>query len=83
MYSKIETPLNAGAGPYLHQATRSKKITDTFSGLRLSISYEKVTDIEKDVANAIFEKRDETMESSYLLFYFPIKDHSLLSTTLI
>ena len=78
MYSKIETPLNAGAGPYLHQATRSKKITDTFSGLRLSISYENVTDIKKDVANAIFEKRDETMESSYLLVYFPIKDHSLL-----
>ena len=30
-----------------------------FSGLNLSISYEKVTNIKKDVANAILEKRDE------------------------
>ena len=30
-----------------------------FSGLNLTISYEKVTDTKKDVANAILEKRDE------------------------
>ena len=60
MCSKIETPLNVGVGLYLHQTTRSKKLIDMFSGLNLSMSYEKVTDIKKDVANAIFEKRDES-----------------------
>ena len=59
MYSKIETPLNVGVGLYLHQTTRSKKVIDMFSGLNLRISYEKVIDIKKDVANAILEKRDE------------------------
>ena len=59
MYSKIDTPLNVGEGLYLHQITRSRKLIDMFSGLNLSISYEKVIDIKKDVANAILEKRDE------------------------
>ena len=43
----------------LHQTTRSKKLIDMFSGLNLSISYEKIIDIKKDVANAILEKRNE------------------------
>ena len=59
VYSKIETTLNVGVGLYFHQTTRSKKLIDMFSGLNLSIGYEKVTDIKKDVANAILEKRDE------------------------
>ena len=59
VYSKIETPLNVGVGLYLNQTTRSKKLIDMFSGLNLSISYDKVIDIKKDVANAILEKRDE------------------------
>ena len=59
MYSKMETPLNVCVGLYLHQTTRSKKFIDMFSSLNLSISYEKVIDIKKDVANAILEKRDE------------------------
>ena len=59
MYPKIETPLNVSVGLYLHQIPRSRKLIDMFSGLNLSISYEKVTDIKKDVANAILEKRDE------------------------
>ena len=56
MCSKIETPLNVGVGLYLHQTTRSKKFIDMFSSLNLSISYEKVINIKKDVANAILEK---------------------------
>ena len=42
MYSKCETPLDVGVGLYLHQTTRSKKLTDMFSGLNLSIAYDKV-----------------------------------------
>ena len=59
MYSKIETPLNVVVGLYLHQPTRSRKLIDMFSGLDLSISYEKVIDIKKNMANAFLEKRDE------------------------
>ena len=33
VYSKIETPFNVGVGLYLHQTTRSKKLSDMFSGL--------------------------------------------------
>ena len=42
-----------------NKVTRSKKLTDMFSDLNLRISYEKVTDIKKDVANGILEKLDE------------------------
>ena len=58
MYFKIKTPLNVGAGLYLHQTLRSKKLLDLFSGFNLSIIYE-VIDIKEDVANAVLEKRDE------------------------
>ena len=42
-----------------------------FSGLNLSISYEKVIDIKKDVANAILEKRDENKGVFIPLCLFP------------
>ena len=71
MYFKIETPLKVGEGLYLHQTTRSKKLIDIFSGLNLSISYEKVIDIKKDVANAILEKRDENNGSFIPSCLFP------------
>ena len=71
MYSKIETPLNVGVGLYLNQTTRSKKLIDMFSGLNLSISYEKVIDIKKDMANAILEKRDENNGVFILSCLFP------------
>ena len=71
MYFKIETPLKVGEGLYLHQTTRSKKLINIFSGLNLSISYEKVIDIKKDVANAILEKRDENNGSFIPSCLFP------------
>ena len=65
-------------GLYLHQTTRSKKLIDMFSGLNLSISYEKVIDIKKDVANAILEKRDENNGVFIPSCLFPVRDHFLV-----
>ena len=59
VYSKIEATLNDGVVLYLHQATRSKKLNDEFSGLNMGINYEKVINVKKDVANVILETRDE------------------------
>ena len=63
--------MNVDVGLYLHQTTRSKKLIDIFSGLNLSISYKKVIDIKKDVANAILEKRDENKGVFIPLCLFP------------
>ena len=51
--SSVETPFSVGLGLYVHQKTRSKDIVNTLSGLKLSISYEKVLQIETDIANAV------------------------------
>ena len=58
---------------YFVRACRSKKLIDMFSGLNLSISYEKVIDIKKDVANAVLEKRDENNGAFIPSRLFPIQ----------
>ena len=63
---------------YFVRACRSKKLIDMFSGLNLSISYEKVIDIKKDVANAVLEKRDENNGVFIPSRLFPFINHSLL-----
>ena len=49
----IETPFAVGLGLYIHQQTRSKNIINTRSDLNLTIPYEKVLQIETEMANEI------------------------------
>ena len=48
-YVTKETPFSVGLGLHMYNKTRSKAILDVFSDLGLSISYEKVCSIKKDI----------------------------------
>ena len=44
-----ETPLPVGLGLYIYQKTRSKTLLDVFSGLYLTVPYEKICSIKNDL----------------------------------
>ena len=58
-YNTIETPLYVGVGLYVYHSARSKKLVKFLSDLNVSISYDKVIDIKKDIAANIIEKSKE------------------------
>ena len=58
MRSTVETPLNVGIGLYIHQRTRSKELIEVFSDLNLSINYDKVLSIKKDITSAVTKKME-------------------------
>ena len=44
---------DVGLGLYIHKKTRSKEIADSLSKLNLSIDYDKVFEIETNIANVV------------------------------
>ena len=54
--NNVETPYLVGLGLYIHQKTRSKNVINTLSDLNLSIPYERVLQIETDIANTVLLK---------------------------
>ena len=52
-YNRTETPFTAGLGLHMHYGTRSRDIVDTLADLNLSIKYEKVIQIENDIAETV------------------------------
>ena len=58
-YNKIETPLSIGTSLFLYHNTRSKKLVDFISDLNISVNYDKVVSITKDIASSIQEQRDK------------------------
>ena len=65
MRSTVETPLNVGIGFYIHQRTGSKELIEVFSDLNLSINYDKVLSIKKDITSAVTKKIEKTMGFLY------------------
>ena len=59
MRAALETPLNVGVGLYIYHATRSKKHVNFLSDLNISTNYKKVTNIKKDVAQALLKQKEE------------------------
>jgi len=55
-YSTIETPLSVGLAIYIHKQTRSKKLINFLYDLNLSVSLNKLYDIQQDIATAIHEE---------------------------
>ena len=55
----VETQFAVGLGLYMHQQTRSKKVINTLSALKLSIPYDKVLQIETSMASAIADNMDK------------------------
>ena len=51
--------MNVGVGLYVYHSARSKKLVNFLSDLNVSISYDKVIDIKKDIAANIMEKSKE------------------------
>ena len=51
----VETPFLVGLGIHVHKETCSKKLTESLSGLGLSISYDKMMKIKNDHGNALAE----------------------------
>ena len=58
-YSKKETPVNVGVGLYIYHSTRSRKLINFLSDLNISVSYDKVINIKKDIATAVLERRKD------------------------
>ena len=48
-----ETPFAVGLGLHVHKETRSKKIINCLSDLRLSIDYDRVIKIETEISNSV------------------------------
>ena len=48
-----------GVGLYVYQSARSKKLVKSLSDLSVSVCYDKVIDIKKDIAANIIEKSKE------------------------
>ena len=55
----VETPFSVGLALHIHQQTRSKKIIDFLSGLGLSTTYDRIIQIETQIANAVAEKAEQ------------------------
>ena len=51
----LETPFSVGLGLYMHQKTRSKAVVDTLAQLHLSVPYDKVLQIENDIAQSVYD----------------------------
>ena len=57
LYNKIETSLNIGLGLYMYNVSRSKKLVNFLSDLKLGANYQKVIDIKKDIVQAVLERK--------------------------
>ena len=55
-----EFPLQVGVGLALHKETRSKKLVDMISRFGLSVTYDRVKEIEGMIAKAVVKKMEET-----------------------
>ena len=58
-HNAIETPLNVSVGLHVYHSTRSNKIVKFLSDLNVSISYDKVIDIKKDIVANKMKKSKE------------------------
>ena len=58
-HNSSETPLNVGVGLYVNLSTRTNKLVKFLSDFNVSISYDKVIHIKKDIAAIIIEKSKE------------------------
>ena len=83
-YSTIETPLSVGVGLWLYHTTRSKKMINFLADLNVSINYDKVSNLKKDVACSIQESRTgsngtfiPTAFSKYKPIFFAIDNTDL------
>ena len=56
MKQAFETPLSVGLGLILHQETRNKKLIEMLADMKLSISYNKVMNINYDIETVAKEK---------------------------
>ena len=57
--STIETLLNVGIGLYIYHTTKSKKRAKFLTDLNVTISYDKIIDIRKDIAANAIKKSKE------------------------
>ena len=58
-YQVIETPLSVGLGMYIDHKTRSKQLIDKLYKMKLSVSYDKVSDIKRCIATEVKERAIE------------------------
>ena len=49
----VGTPLNVGSGIYIHEETRCRELIDILSDLNISIDYDKLLNVESQLANSI------------------------------
>lgn len=54
-----ETPFSVGLGLHIHKTTRSKSLINLFADLHLSVSYNRVLNLEKNLAYNVIEVIDK------------------------
>ena len=77
-----ETPFSIGLGLHIHKETRSEKIIDCLSELKLTINYDKIMKIETEIANATSRNMHQTMVYLYDPLYKEEGKYILLSIIL-
>ena len=85
----VETPLNVGSGIYIHEEIRCRELIDILSNLNISIDYDKLLNIESQLANSILTEINRNDDvfipksvSKDLPIYFAIENTDLKIDTL-